>query len=43
MEPAAHFGLGRHGSVDAIEIRWPGGAVRRVENPGINHEIEVTP
>jgi hypothetical protein len=43
MEPVAHFGLGSEDSVDAIEIVWPGGRQRRIEHPGINREIEVTP
>jgi hypothetical protein len=43
MEPVAHFGLGTEASVDAVEIVWPGGRHRRIENPGINREIEVTP
>lgn len=41
MEAVAHFGLGRQSSVDAIEIIWPGGKRRRIDNPRIDCEIEV--
>lgn len=27
-----HFGLGTHHLVDRLEVRWPGGAVQRLEN-----------
>jgi hypothetical protein len=37
-----HFGLGKTTKVDAIEIRWPGGLVQRVENPPLNETIRVT-
>jgi len=32
----AHFGLGAAGSVERVEIRWPGGATRSLTNPGLN-------
>jgi hypothetical protein len=28
---AAHFGLGARSEVDAVTVRWPSGAVQRVE------------
>jgi hypothetical protein len=34
--PVLHFGLGSHDRVDAIEVRWPNGRVRRVEKPAID-------
>ena len=43
MEPIAHFGLGRRREVDAVEVVWPGGRRRRIEHPGVNRELEVTP
>ena len=43
MEPVAHFGLGRRREVDAVEVIWPGGRKRRIEQPSINQEIEVNP
>ncbi|MFV3074110.1 CRTAC1 family protein [Niveispirillum fermenti] len=33
MEPVAHFGLGRLEVVERIEIRWPDGAVQRIDRP----------
>ncbi|MBJ7416268.1 MAG: ASPIC/UnbV domain-containing protein, partial [Niveispirillum sp.] len=35
MEPVAHFGLGRLEVVERVEVRWPDGAVQRIEGPGI--------
>lgn len=32
----AHFGLGKADRVEAVEIRWPGGAVTRLAGPEIN-------
>ncbi|HVV44943.1 MAG TPA: FG-GAP-like repeat-containing protein, partial [Bryobacteraceae bacterium] len=37
-----HFGLGEAAAVDAIEIRWPGGHVQRVEDPPVNDTICIT-
>ncbi len=37
-----HFGLGKAGQVDALEIRWPGGLVQKVEDPPVNQTICVT-
>ncbi|MEX2444818.1 MAG: CRTAC1 family protein [Alkalispirochaeta sp.] len=43
MEPVAHFGLGGRREVDAVDIIWPGGRRRRINQPQINQEIEATP
>jgi hypothetical protein len=43
MEPVAHFGLGGGREVDAVDIVWPGGRRRRIDQPQINQEIEATP
>jgi hypothetical protein len=43
MEPVAHFGLGGRKEVDAVDIIWPGGRRRRIDQPQINQEIEATP
>jgi tetratricopeptide (TPR) repeat protein len=37
-----HFGLGDAARVDAIEIRWPGGLLQKIENPPVNKTIRVT-
>ncbi len=42
LPPEQHFGLGKLTEVDALEIRWPGGARQRVENPPVNSTIRVT-
>jgi hypothetical protein len=36
-----HFGLGKIGRVDALEIRWPSGTQQRIENPPVNDTIEI--
>jgi hypothetical protein len=36
-----HFGLGKDGQVDALEIRWPSGLVQNVEDPPVNQTIRV--
>jgi hypothetical protein len=36
-----HFGLGTVEQIDSLEIRWPGGAVQKVENPPVNETIRV--
>ena len=35
-DPRLHFGLGPATSVDAVEVRWPGGAVEQIKLPGID-------
>ena len=34
--PTMHFGLGNVDHVDAIEVRWPDGTVKRLDNPQLN-------
>jgi enediyne biosynthesis protein E4 len=36
-----HFGLERRTKVELLEIRWPGGAVEKFENPGINRLLVI--
>jgi hypothetical protein len=36
-----HFGLGKIGRVDTLEIRWPSGLRQRIENPPVNDTIEI--
>jgi hypothetical protein len=36
-----HFGLEKRAKVDLIEIRWPSGAVEKVENPGVNKILVI--
>lgn len=31
-----HFGIGEHGQVDRVEIRWPSGTIQTIEYPEIN-------
>lgn len=38
-----HFGLGKRKSIDAIEVRWPNGKVRRIENPAVNRYHTIRP
>jgi len=37
----AHFGLGKHETVDRVEIRWPSGIRQVIENPAINQRHTV--
>jgi hypothetical protein len=37
-----HFGLGRHGRVDRIEIRWIGGGVDVLENVPVDRLLTIT-
>jgi tetratricopeptide (TPR) repeat protein len=37
-----HFGLKNLTEVDALEIRWPGGGVQRIEHPPVNDTILIT-
>jgi len=41
MEPVAHFGLGMIDAAEYVDIRWPDGAMHRVEQPQINTTIHV--
>ena len=36
-----HFGLGKSGRVDALEIRWPSGLTQRTKNPPANTTIRI--
>jgi hypothetical protein len=36
-----HFGLEKRTKVDLIEIRWPGGAVDKVEGIGANRVVVI--
>lgn len=36
-----HFGLGPHGRVDRLEIRWPSGTLQRLENQASNQIVRV--
>jgi hypothetical protein len=39
----AHFGLGSHTSVETIEVTWPNGATKQVQNPEIDRYHLVLP
>lgn len=41
MEPIAHFGLGRAGRADRVQVTWPDGAAVVLLNPGANRVITV--
>jgi len=41
QDPRLHFGLGDRSRVDSIEIRWPSGAVTRLENVPADQIITV--
>ena len=36
-----HFGLGKLKKIAAVEIRWPGGATQRADNPPVNATIQI--
>ncbi len=40
-DPRLHFGLGDHRTVDVIEIRWPSGAVERLNSVKANQIVAV--
>jgi hypothetical protein len=40
-DPRVHFGLGGATSVVSVEIRWPGGAVQRIERPAVDRQLDV--
>jgi hypothetical protein len=40
-DPRVHFGLGAAASVELVEIRWPSGAVQRIERPEVDRVIDV--
>ncbi len=41
--PVKHFGLGDLDKVEAIEVRWPNGPTRRIEQPTVNQYHLVSP
>ena len=41
QDPRLHFGLKQHSSVDSIEIRWPGGAVTKLESVKSNQILAI--
>jgi enediyne biosynthesis protein E4 len=40
-DPRIHFGLGRRGKIDLLEITWPGGAVDRLKDVPVDKIIAV--
>ncbi len=42
-EPRLHFGLGEATSVEAVEVRWPGGATTRLDDVEPNQVLRVAP
>ena len=40
-DPRVHFGLGAAGSVEKVEVHWPGGAVETIKLPGIDRIFTV--
>jgi hypothetical protein len=38
-----HFGLGTTDEIERVEIEWPGGQFRRIENPAIDAYHEIVP
>ncbi|HEV2424709.1 MAG TPA: CRTAC1 family protein [Terriglobia bacterium] len=41
QDPRLHFGLGSRTSVDAVEVRWPSGAVTKLENLPADRVIAI--
>lgn len=41
MEPVAHFGLGKYNRVDRVQIKWPDGSTRVIDDPGVDQLIRV--
>jgi len=41
QDPRLHFGLGAHDQIDEVEIRWPSGAVTKLEKVKSNQIIVV--
>ena len=41
-DPRVHFGLGAGAAVDSIEVRWPSGAVSRLEKPALDRHHVIT-
>ena len=44
QQPATlHFGLGTVSKIKSIEVRWPGGAISRLDNPAVDQLHELRP
>src|SRR3954466_789875 len=41
MPTEQHFGLGELTGITALEIRWPGGRLQRVDSPPVNATIRI--
>jgi hypothetical protein len=41
-DPREILGAGPSATIDRVEIRWPGGAVSRIEKPKMNGYLKVT-
>lgn len=39
VDNKVHFGLGRAGKVDTLEIRWPDGRMQQIFNVGVNQRL----
>jgi hypothetical protein len=42
-DPRAHFGLGKAGKADLVEIRWPDGRTRQIKDVAAGQILKVTP
>jgi hypothetical protein len=40
-DPRLHFGLGKAEVIDAVEVRWPDGAVEKLENVKANQALKL--
>jgi hypothetical protein len=40
-DPRTHFGLGSAGTIESVEIRWPDGSRRRLENVTVDQVLTV--
>jgi enediyne biosynthesis protein E4 len=40
-DPRVHFGLGEAAAIDAVEIRWPGGATEKITVPAVDRIFTV--
>lgn len=37
-----HFGLGTEGGINSVEIRWPSGAIQKLEHPKVDQCLRIT-
>ncbi len=37
-----HFGLGAEGGINSVEIRWPSGAIQKLEHPKVDQCLRIT-